>query len=301
MRTPHSSVLLAFLGMAALANACSAVVLPSKSSDEGDEEPEAKNPRDAAAGSRRDAQPAPDTEVWAPPVACGEDLPGPPMASVVEAEPGFAEELAAVDTDGVADPIDYGSESKLVRGVINYMLGRASGTTAARAEALDAGVFGRVILASAAREDGGIDVVFLRRGLHHAYLCSRPLPADLDEVRRRYGDYRSWPSSTVACSRPKGGPRRLFQDSKQGVYVAETLVDGGVRETEILWNTLRDDGQLDFAVYTADGELTNRSTFATASSEVTSSAPYTCMTCHLDPDAGTLTRLFPTGTGAGCK
>ena len=84
--------------------------------------------------------------------------------------------------------------------------------------------------------------------------------------------------------------------------VAETLHDGGVRETEVLFRDLRGDGQLDFAVYTADGALTDRSTFATANGgRVTAAAPYTCMSCHVDTTGFTFSTLAPTGTGAGCR
>lgn len=241
--------------------------------------------------------------VFLPPVTCGDELPGPPMTNGIENQPGFASELEAVDAAGVPDPLAFASESRLIRGVINFMLGRASGTSFTHAEANDAGVFGRIILAAAAREDGGgIDVPFLRRGLHYAYLCSRPVPHDLAELTARYGDYKRWPGTTIECSRPKNGPRELHVNRDQGVFVAETIADGGdVRETEVLFTSLRDDGQFDFAVYTREGSLTDRSTFATASSEVTSAAPYTCMTCHIEAEAGAFTRLFPSGTGAGCR
>lgn len=283
-----------------VAAACEAVVLPADDSeDAGSDAPANDVPPDAvtATDAGRDAS----VQLPEPPVACGAPLPGPPMANVVESAPGFEAELAATDTAGVPDPLDYAGESALTRSVVNYMLGRASGTSVARADALDAGVFGKIVLASAAKADAGVDNFFLRRGLHYAYPCSRPVPANLEEVVKRYGDYRAWPSDLIECSRPKNGPRRLYTDPSQGVFVAETVVGGRVRETEILFSRLRSDGQLDFAAYTEAGELTDRSTFATASSEITSSAPYTCMTCHLDQGTGSLSRLFPSGTGAGCK
>jgi hypothetical protein len=75
-----------------------------------------------------------------------------------------------------------------------------------------------------------------------------------------------------------------------------------VRETEVLFTSLRSDGQLDFAAYTEEGKLSDRSTFATAGgTSVVLAAPYTCISCHLDTTAWTITRKMPTGTGAGCR
>lgn len=242
--------------------------------------------------------------VWLPPVACGAALPGPPLKpDVVEAQAGFADELAALDLSRVPDPLDYSGESKLTIMVINYMLLRGEGTRIAHAEALKAGGLGRAVLGAAAKGTAGrVDFAFLRRGLHHFYDCSRPLPADLAELRRRYGDYHTWPMQELACSRPKNGPRRLYGSDAQGVYIAETLVAGQVRETEVLLTALRADRQIDFAAYTVDGQLSDRSSFAAgAGGTVTTAAPYTCISCHMDSGTGTVSRLFPTGTGAGCR
>ena len=65
----------------------------------------------------------------------------------------------------------------------------------------------------------------------------------------------------------------------------------------------RADGQLDFAVYGADGMLTDRSQFPTlgGGEHIVTGAPYVCMTCHLnssaDEDTWGYDRLYPTGTG----
>ncbi|WP_394843608.1 hypothetical protein LZC95_41985 [Pendulispora brunnea] len=243
---------------------------------------------------------------WKPPVACGAALPGPPLApNLTEAEPGYGEQLAQTETAGVPDPFDYGGQSEMMRAVVHYMFEEPADrpATATRAQAAEHENMGRAFLASAARgRDGRLDVPFLRRGLHYHYPCSRPLPATLDELRARYGDYRTWSDETIACSKPKNGPRRIFANGEKGIFVAETLVDAGVRETEVIFTRLRNDGQLDFAAYTAEGQLTDRSTFATNSGgTITAAAPYICMTCHLNSTNGGFTTLRPTGTGAGCK
>lgn len=242
--------------------------------------------------------------VLEPPVACGSMLPGPPLKpDILEAQPGYADELAGLDPSQLADPLDYGAEGKLTVTLINYMLGRSQGTRISHKEALHQGGLGRAVLLAAAKGTAGrIDFSFLRRGLHYFYPCARPVPADLAELRRRYGDYKTWPQQQIACARPKNGPRRLYENTAAGVYVAETLVTDTVRETEVLFTALRKDGQLDFASYTGAGALTDRSTFATGSGGMnTLAAPYTCITCHVDTTLWSITRRTPTGTGAGCR
>lgn len=241
---------------------------------------------------------------YLPPVACGAMLPGPPIKpDVTEARPGYAEELAALDLSMVPDPLDYSADTKLAIAVINYMLGRSEGTTISREDAMKRGGMGKAVLAAALKGTGGkVDFTMLRRGLHYFYPCSRPLPPNLAELRQRFGDYRTWPVQELPCARPKNGPRRLYEDHKLGVYVAETVVNGKVRETEVLFSSLRKDGQIDFAAYTDEGALTDRSTFATgAGGEVTTAAPYTCISCHIDTAKWSISNRMPTGTGAGCR
>lgn len=241
---------------------------------------------------------------YQPPVACGTVLPGPPIKpDVTEAKPNYAEELAAIDLSTVPDPLDYSADTKLAITVINYMLGRSEGTSISREDAMKKGGMGKAVLAAAAKGTGGkVDFAWLRRGLHYFYPCARPLPPDLTELRKRYGDYRTWPMQELPCARPKNGPRRLYEDHKLGVYVAETVVNGKVRETEVLFSSLRKDGQIDFAAYTDEGRLSDRSTFAAGSGgEVTTAAPYTCISCHLDATKWSISNRVPTGTGAGCR
>ena len=264
--------------------------------------PDPAFPSDRARTPPRSETETPPTQV--PPVACGTALPGPPLrAELTEAQPGYAAELAALDLRGVPDPIDYSTASKLTITLINYMLGRSAGTQIPLPTVQQHGGLGQAILGAWAKgTDGRPDFPFLRRGLHYFYPCSRPLPASLVDLRRLYGNYRIWPSHSVECSRAKNAPRRIYEEHELGVYVAETLLDGRVRETEVLFSSLRTDGQLDFAVYTSDGELSDRSTFAAAGGkETVGAAPYTCISCHLDADRGTIARLHPTGTGAGCR
>ena len=70
------------------------------------------------------------------------------------------------------------------------------------------------------------------------------------------------------------------------MYVAETLADGIVRETEIILSGRRRDGNLDFLVYNAEGKLSDRTRFPTigAGSEVMAASPYVCTSCHINSD-----------------
>ncbi len=143
----------------------------------------------------------------------------------------------------------------------------------------------------------------LRRGLSFAYLCSRPLPPSLEALEERVGRYWEWDTVfDVGCSRAKNEARSIYIAPDAQTFVAETVDDNGaVRETEVLFRSLRTDGHLDFAAYTADGVITDRSSFATPSSSLVLAAPYTCLTCHIDQEAGTMSRVDATGTGAGCQ
>jgi hypothetical protein len=237
-----------------------------------------------------------------PPVPCGATLPGEPMrAGLLEGQPGYPEALASTDINDVPDPYSYTKERALGRGLINFMLERNTGNILARKDAST--TMGQAVLAAAAKgSDGVVDFSFLRRGLHYFYPCTRPLPASLTVLRDRYGEYTAWDNFEVACAKPKNGPRRIYENHDVGVYVAETIAANTVRETEVIFSKTRTDGQLDFAVYTSNGEFTDRSTFATGNGgKVTSAAPYTCMSCHIEAASGRFTVRFPTGTGAGCR
>jgi hypothetical protein len=239
---------------------------------------------------------------YGPAVACGTVLPGPPLAAnVTEAESDYALRLAAIDTSVLPEVLDLSAKSTLVRGVVRYALESSvdvhSRSKLAAQGKLGAAVLGAIAKAGATGTD--IDFGFLRQGLHYFSPCARPLPPDLATLRARYGDYKTWARIDIACAKPKNGPRIVYENAGAGVFVAETVADGGaVRETEALFTKTRTDGQIDFAAYTAEGKLTDRSTFATNTSSITSSSPYTCMSCHVS--AGKFDVLFPSGTGAGC-
>lgn len=242
---------------------------------------------------------APDTALEAP-VTCDWSSPGPAMLEgTIEAEQQFAERLAALDVSTIPDPIDLSELAPFQRGVANWMIGRDTGREVSHAELEQAGMLGQAVLVAATGEEG-FDFRYLREGLQYAYHCSRPVPADLDEVRARYGDYESWGLTDLPCGLPKDERRKVWTRDDDAIVIAETVTeDGAVRETEILFRDLRDDGQLDFAAYNWNGVLMDRSTFATGGGPTTFGAPYICVSCHASENSVDVQR--PVGLGAGCQ
>jgi hypothetical protein len=127
------------------------------------------------------------------------------------------------------------------------------------------------------------DVRTLRRGLHRYYACARALPLALDDLIEEAGGVDSSTTSLVERSEPKGHPRRLTVSNDGLLFLAETLVDGAVRETEAVWQGQRADGALEFLVYDDNGRLRDGSNFVTSiGAESPAAAPYACLACHRD-------------------
>lgn len=236
-------------------------------------------------------------------IACGAELPGPGPVATSDGDPGYFDEVAALDLAGIDSEVDLSGLSPSQRTLTNFMLLRAGGSTVTASDIEAAGELGRAVAAAIAQGGGSeVDFAFLRRGLYNVYNCSRPLPPTLSDLRAQFGEYTAWEQRTVLCSRAKSADRRIFTEPTGAVFVAETLdEEGEVRETEVLFSTLRDDGHLDFAAYTGAGALTNRSTFATAVSEVVLAAPFACTACHIDSVGERLALVNATGTGSGCQ
>ncbi|MEE2751504.1 MAG: hypothetical protein VX519_08730 [Myxococcota bacterium] len=215
-----------------------------------------------------------------------------------ESVPGVEAELAALDLSSLPEQIDISSILSLYRGYIAYALeidAGELGDTLSRDETLAKGELGAVVLGSLLLGDEvlGIDFSFFRRGFHRYYTCSRSFPATLDDLMAVYGDYASWDYTDVD-SVAKCDIRRLRSDANQQVWVAETLVDDQVRETEVLLGGQRDDSAFDFLVYDQDGQLSDRSRFPTLNNgpAVVAAAPYVCTTCHVDTESVESTWAF---------
>lgn len=209
----------------------------------------------------------------------------------IEGIEGIEDELASVDLNNLEDPVDISGLIPMFRGIIAYALEIAPADlpdSLSHAQALEAGTLGEVVLASLllGKEDPtGIDFSFFRRGFHRYYTCSRAFPSTIEGFQQVYGTYNA-DNGTVVDSIAKCGDRRLISVSSD-VYIAESMTEGYVRETEILLQNTRRDGQLDFLVYNKDGLLTNRTQFPTVGNgpHVVTSAPYSCMTCHMNPES----------------
>jgi hypothetical protein len=236
------------------------------------------------------------------PLACGMALPGPALnMRLSEAKPGYFEELAALT---LPDQVNFGNETRFQLALLQYMTAQNTSTSLSRQYLEDAGPLGRAVLGAAAKSTrpGEVDFTFLRRGLYTFYPCTTQFPASLTELKRKYGDYTQWAREDLACGTAKDGPRRLWENFDGGIFIAETLSDAGIRETEVIFTKLRRDNQLSFAVYTAEGFLSDRSTFPTlGAGPQTLASPYTCMSCHFNTTTNTLTDLRPVGTGTGCR
>jgi hypothetical protein len=255
-----------------------------------------------AGASGETASPPPE------PLVCGVDLPGVELASgLVEGAPSYASKLAKLDLAAVPDPFDFSGESPVVVGIVRYMIGDLEATQITRAEAEEKGGMHLAVFAAAAvtkdhGASGTVDVAFLRQGLHHFYPCTEQPPQSLALLKQLVGDYTKWDSEDIECGAPKDGPRKIYQDTEQGVFIAETVEQGLVRETEVIFSNRRADGQLSFAVYTPEGQLTDRSTFATNGGDsIVLASPFTCMSCHVDIDTERYDVKRPEGTGAGCR
>jgi hypothetical protein len=210
----------------------------------------------------------------------------------IEALDGIDEELAGMDFSALPDPIDVSQLLPLYLGFVAYALEippHEIGTTITHQQAEDAGDLGRVVLGSLLLgQDStlGIDFEFFRRGFYRYYTCSRSFPTTLEGFKEVYSDYDS-ASGTVVDSIAKCGDRNLILNASAGVYVAESITDGPVRETEILLQGRRNDEQLEFLVYDQNGMLSTRTQFPTINDgpHIVTSAPYACMSCHFNAES----------------
>jgi hypothetical protein len=213
---------------------------------------------------------------------------GPPIESLE----GIEDELADMDFSQLSDPVDVSALIPLYLGFVAYALEippAEIGSSITHAQAEAAGDLGQVVLGSLLLGQDtvlGIDFDFFRRGFHRYYTCSRPFPTTLEGFKETYGDYDA-STGNIVDSVAKCGDRNLILNQGNGVYVAESVTDGPVRETEILLQGHRNDGQLEFLIYDADGMLSTRTQFPTINNgpHVVTSSPYACMTCHFNADS----------------
>ena len=223
---------------------------------------------------------------------------GPP----VESRDDIDAELAAMDMNALPAMIDISALTGFELGFIAYALEVAPQELPrqlSRDDVLARGPMGKVVLGAMlkARESDGeqnFDLTFYRQGFHRYYSCTQEFPMTLDGFKEAVFDFTDRPATTVE-SIAKCGPRRIKADFDEGVFIAETMVDGVVRETEILLSEHRADGQLAFLAYDHAGNLTNRSEFPTTAHETkVVASPYGCMSCHFQAsDVWSFDKLIP--------
>ena len=169
-----------------------------------------------------------------------------------------------------------------------------------KADLLENKPMGVVVAAAFASPGNRLNYDLLLAGLSRFYNCGRGFPPTLEAFRETVFDYENAEMNEIA-SAAKCVPRRLYEDDDLHVYVAETVDDGVVRETEIILGRDGSGEPLDFAVYDEQGRLSDRSTFPTAGGSLrTIGSPQVCMACHVNLRSRTLfdyDDLIPDGTG----
>jgi len=217
-----------------------------------------------------------------------------------EAFPHYDEDLAALDLESLPETLDIESLVINVRSLVAYMLHIPLAelpATLTRDEIAAAGPMGQAVLGAfvvaANAKMPGLDLPFLRRGLHRFYQCDRAFPLHIEDFRAVHFEYADEPYYEL-WSVPKDDIRRIRENAELGIYIAETYIDGILRETEILMSHSRTDGALDFLVYDEAGALMDRSEFVTASGDTVGGAsPYGCIACHFAGGSFEINVLFP--------
>lgn len=220
---------------------------------------------------------------------CDAPVGGIDLGDEVEATGDFEAALAALPArlaDSPARSRETRDLAPFIREVLAWMLERpldGLDTLALDALAADDPLSQTVALAFLDGDGVRPDVRTLRRGLHRYYACVRGLPLVLEDLVRSAGGVDPATESVVERSEPKAHPRRLSMSNDGLLFLAETVVDGVVRETEAVWQGQRADGALEFLVYDERGRLRDGSHFVTsAGPESPAAAPYACLACHRD-------------------
>jgi len=228
--------------------------------------------------------------------SCGATFDGPELKShLTEADLDYFARLDALDTDSLPESYDLSDVFELDVSLIGYMLDQTKVETLVKDELLVLGKMGRAVLLALGDSSAPQEVDFreLRRGLYHFYYCYRGLPANLDGFKSIFGDYADWPSFTLEESFPKIYPRRIRQNIELGIYVAETMREGAVYETEIILEGYREDGMLEFLSYMPNGNISSRGEFRAGADFTVGTSPYTCMSCHYNPANATYDIVYP--------
>ena len=212
-----------------------------------------------------------------------------------ESDDTYLDRLANLQINNVPNMYNLSELDPLALFLMKYMLDEPDLLELTVEQLITYGVMGRVVLMALANTDlsNNVDIRELRRGLYHFYNCSRKFPATLSVFKSIYGNFDQWESTMYEDSFPKIYPRRLRHDSENGIYIAETIRNGQVHETEILLSDNRKDANLDFLSYAPNGQISSTSEFRVESSFVVGASPHTCLTCHMSHDGNSYDVSFP--------
>jgi hypothetical protein len=218
----------------------------------------------------------------------------------VEAYPNYDTELAALDLSSLPESLQIEGIGLIQRSLVAFMLEidldlLPQSMSRDEIEAIEP--FGKAILGAFVQNHKkgipGLDLIFLRRGLHRFYQCDREFPLSIEDFRKAIFDYSDIEPYEL-FSVPKNRIRRIYDDHNAGVYVAETIIDGIPRETEILLNKSRSDNAIDFVVYDHEGNLMDRSEFVTTvGTDIGGASPYGCIACHFEAGTFRINIIFP--------
>ena len=230
------------------------------------------------------------------PASCGATFDGPALKShVTEADEDYLARLEALEIGSLPETYNLSSLYEMDLSLIAYMLDLSQVETLKRDDLAALGDIGRAVLLALGRSatPTQVDLRELRRGLYHFYYCYRGLPADLDSFKALFGDYTLWPWFMLEDSYPKIYPRRIRRNPELGIYIAETIRDGVVHETEVIMQGYRDDGMLEFLAYMPNGNISSRGEFRAGAEFSVGTSPYTCMACHYNSEQLTYDVVFP--------
>lgn len=207
----------------------------------------------------------------------------------MEGEPGFEGELAALDLQSLPPTLPVDTLSALSRELVAWMLDEVlADFVAVDRDAALATPLGRTVLGAFVVGDDDVDLATLRRGLVRYDACQKRWPRTLAAFREEIFDFSAEPDQLLQVSASKGVPRAIWRDPTSGAFIAQTLVDSVVRETEVVLTDHHGDGtQVQFLAYDAAGDLLASSQFGDDDGvEVSGAVPYTCMACHRTPGLG---------------
>jgi hypothetical protein len=220
-------------------------------------------------------------------ISCSAEPPAPPLLT----------DCVAIDDNAVIDPraavIDNNDWQQQLEGQTSSPT--RDGTLLGDIRVwMDATPASRLSQVAAVAAD---DEPLLRAGLQRFDACTKRHPPTLLSFYESIFDF-STEAGDELLSSPKAARRRIVRSAEFGVFAAMTLgEDDTIQEVEVLLTDRRDDGEIEFIAYDADGRLRTSSPFPTADGGVAQlPVPFSCMGCHRAPGRG-FVEVHPSPTG----